>query len=188
MELSEAIEKCRVDDVFLCEGPRPPQKGSLALIGHHLIFSPSCPIKSTNAKKKEDQELWVFYFHIFLIFIFGIFSASSSRHRSSPGRCFYAESEHETIGLSSFEMQKFYDLLFWDQQRRGLQRGRQIHRKIVEFKWVPCLLAINNRGFFRWNRTWLSVLLSLSVQNTRQWLGGVQHGSAFLQTYAPIDE
>ncbi|KAL3119689.1 hypothetical protein niasHT_009635 [Heterodera trifolii] len=41
MELSEAIERCRVDDVFLCEGPRPPQKGSLALIGHHLIFSPA---------------------------------------------------------------------------------------------------------------------------------------------------
>ncbi|KAI3418379.1 hypothetical protein GPALN_009700 [Globodera pallida] len=41
MELSEAIERCRVDDVFLCEGPRPPQKGSLGLIGHHLIFSPA---------------------------------------------------------------------------------------------------------------------------------------------------
>lgn len=58
MELSEAIEKCRVDDVFLCEGPRQPQKGSLALIGHHLIFSPSCPDK----KDYREQELWVKFF------------------------------------------------------------------------------------------------------------------------------
>lgn len=58
MELSEAIEKCRVDDVFLCEGPRQPQKGSLALIGHHLIFSPKSTT-SINKNKHKEQELWV---------------------------------------------------------------------------------------------------------------------------------
>lgn len=64
MELSEAIEKCRVDDVFLCEGPRQPQKGSLALIGHHLIFSPKCPF---DKKKHSEQELWVRLFNASMI-------------------------------------------------------------------------------------------------------------------------
>lgn len=56
MELSEAIEKCRVDNVFLCEGPRQPQKGSLALIGHHLIFQPDL---GNSKKASHEQELWV---------------------------------------------------------------------------------------------------------------------------------
>lgn len=56
MELSEAIEKPRVDNVFLCEGPRQPQKGSLALIGHHLIFQPDL---GNSKKNNHDQELWV---------------------------------------------------------------------------------------------------------------------------------
>ncbi|KAI1725711.1 myotubularin-like phosphatase domain-containing protein [Ditylenchus destructor] len=58
MELSEVIEKSRVDDVFLCEGPREPQVGSLALIGHHLIFS---PITSSPQSKSNNQELWLLH-------------------------------------------------------------------------------------------------------------------------------
>ncbi|KAE9417573.1 hypothetical protein Angca_002687 [Angiostrongylus cantonensis] len=40
MELSDAIEVSRVNNVFMRKGPRPLQVGSLVLIGHHLIFSP----------------------------------------------------------------------------------------------------------------------------------------------------
>uniref|UniRef100_A0A914C300 Myotubularin phosphatase domain-containing protein n=1 Tax=Acrobeloides nanus TaxID=290746 RepID=A0A914C300_9BILA len=58
MELSEAIEKCRVDNVFLCEGPRQPQKGSLALIGHHLIFQPDL---GNSKKASHEQELWLLH-------------------------------------------------------------------------------------------------------------------------------
>lgn len=80
MELSEVIEKCRVDDVFLCEGPRPPQKGTLALIGHHLIFSstpkaeptstqtPTTTSSSNSISSKasrknhiDNQELWLLH-------------------------------------------------------------------------------------------------------------------------------
>ncbi|KAH7701803.1 MTM-9 protein, partial [Aphelenchoides avenae] len=60
MELSEAIEKCRVDNVFLCQGPRQPQNGSLALIGHHLIFSPSSST-STTKEERQNQELWLLH-------------------------------------------------------------------------------------------------------------------------------
>jgi myotubularin-related protein 9 len=59
MELSEAIEKCRVNDVFLCQGPRPPQSGSLALIGHHLIFSPNAV--ATSKEERHNQELWLLH-------------------------------------------------------------------------------------------------------------------------------
>lgn len=63
MEFSEIIERCRVDNVFLCEGPRQPQEGSLALTGHHLIFSPNVSTSSLTSLIKDsylhDQELWV---------------------------------------------------------------------------------------------------------------------------------
>uniref|UniRef100_A0A914MBR3 Myotubularin phosphatase domain-containing protein n=1 Tax=Meloidogyne incognita TaxID=6306 RepID=A0A914MBR3_MELIC len=76
MELSELIEKSRIDGVFLCEGPRPPQKGSLALTGHHLIFSPEktdwnsqiigengvCPEKcDAGSQLIENQEFWLLH-------------------------------------------------------------------------------------------------------------------------------
>lgn len=63
MEFFEIIERCRVNNVFLCEGPRQPQKGSLALTGHHLIFSPSVSTSSPTSHVSDsyvhDQELWV---------------------------------------------------------------------------------------------------------------------------------
>lgn len=69
MELSEAIEKPRVNNVFLRKGPRLPQPGALALIGHHLIFSPS-----DAKKKKTSEELWVISsFSICAEFDFSVF-------------------------------------------------------------------------------------------------------------------
>lgn len=59
MELSEAIERPRVDNVFLRKGPRQPQQGSLALIGHHMIFSPSSSSANSPNGKEHSNELWV---------------------------------------------------------------------------------------------------------------------------------
>ncbi|VDM53870.1 unnamed protein product [Angiostrongylus costaricensis] len=53
MELSDAIEVSRVNNVFMRKGPRPLQVGSLVLIGHHLIFSP-VPSRDGNS-----DEFWV---------------------------------------------------------------------------------------------------------------------------------
>uniref|UniRef100_A0A1I8BBQ0 Myotubularin phosphatase domain-containing protein n=1 Tax=Meloidogyne hapla TaxID=6305 RepID=A0A1I8BBQ0_MELHA len=79
MELSELIEKSRIDGVFLCEGPRPPQKGSLALTGHHLIFSPEktnwnsqiidedgvCSGKcDADSQQIDNQEFWIYKYWI----------------------------------------------------------------------------------------------------------------------------
>ncbi|VDK42562.1 unnamed protein product [Anisakis simplex] len=62
MELSDAIERPRVDNVFLRKGPRQPQPGSLALIGHHMIFSPtdSSPT-SPKGMTRSDNELWLLH-------------------------------------------------------------------------------------------------------------------------------
>ncbi|KAL6724353.1 hypothetical protein Aduo_019249 [Ancylostoma duodenale] len=57
MELSEAIEIPRVNNVFMRKGPRPAQVGSLVLIGHHLIFSP-------NVQTPQDgggEEFWLLH-------------------------------------------------------------------------------------------------------------------------------
>ncbi|VDN34056.1 unnamed protein product [Gongylonema pulchrum] len=59
MELSEAIERSRVDNVFLRKGPRRPQPGALALIGHHLIFSPSSSSPNSEKGSEHQDELWV---------------------------------------------------------------------------------------------------------------------------------
>ena len=60
MELSEAIERSRVDNVYLRRGPRTPQFGSLALTGHHLIFSPqSTAVSTASSSCSHDEELWV---------------------------------------------------------------------------------------------------------------------------------
>lgn len=80
MELSEAIEVPRVNEVFMRKGPRPSQVGSLVLIGehsclsiyelpadlrqvnvssiagHHLIFSPNA---QTPLQDRSSDELWV---------------------------------------------------------------------------------------------------------------------------------
>lgn len=64
MELAELIEKSRVDNVYLRKGPRPQQAGSLALIGHHLIFSTS---PKPGEKPSHDDELWVSFAFIGLI-------------------------------------------------------------------------------------------------------------------------
>ncbi|VDO32061.1 unnamed protein product, partial [Onchocerca flexuosa] len=58
MELSEVIERPRVDNVFLRKGPRQPQSGSLALIGHHMIFSPSSGPTNSPNEKEHSNELW----------------------------------------------------------------------------------------------------------------------------------
>lgn len=55
MELTEAIEKTRVDRVELLKGPRQRQFGSLVLTGHHLIFAPDNPEEKSN-------EFWVSIF------------------------------------------------------------------------------------------------------------------------------
>ena len=52
MELTEAIEKTRLDRVELLRGPRSRQLGSLVLTGHHLIFAPDDPNSKAN-------EFWV---------------------------------------------------------------------------------------------------------------------------------
>jgi hypothetical protein len=52
MELTEAIEKTRVDKVELLRGPRPRGFGSLVLTGHHLIFAP-------NDNSEKANEFWV---------------------------------------------------------------------------------------------------------------------------------
>ncbi|EFO20414.2 hypothetical protein LOAG_08075 [Loa loa] len=61
MELSEAIERPRVDNVFLRKGPRQPQPGSLALIGHHMIFSPSSSSANSPNGKEHSNELWLLH-------------------------------------------------------------------------------------------------------------------------------
>ncbi|TMS36543.1 hypothetical protein L596_003684 [Steinernema carpocapsae] len=63
MELSEVIEKCRVDNVYLMKGPRPPQRGSLALIGHHMIFSSPSNGNGTNSSGagSGSDELWLLH-------------------------------------------------------------------------------------------------------------------------------
>nr|CDQ00508.1 BMA-MTM-9, isoform e [Brugia malayi] len=61
MELSEAIERSRVDNVFLRKGPRQPQPGSLALIGHHMIFSPSSSSTNSPSGKEHSSELWLLH-------------------------------------------------------------------------------------------------------------------------------
>jgi hypothetical protein len=52
MELTEAIEKTRVNQVELIKGPRQRQLGSLVLTGHHLIFAPNDNVDKSN-------EFWV---------------------------------------------------------------------------------------------------------------------------------
>uniref|UniRef100_A0A0M3HP20 Myotubularin phosphatase domain-containing protein n=1 Tax=Ascaris lumbricoides TaxID=6252 RepID=A0A0M3HP20_ASCLU len=61
MELSDAIERPRVDNVFLRKGPRQPQPGSLALIGHHMIFSPSETSPKSPKSSRSDNELWLLH-------------------------------------------------------------------------------------------------------------------------------
>uniref|UniRef100_A0A0N4Z9I5 Myotubularin phosphatase domain-containing protein n=1 Tax=Parastrongyloides trichosuri TaxID=131310 RepID=A0A0N4Z9I5_PARTI len=62
MELVEIIEKPRVTNVFLKEGPRKPQKGSIALIGHHFIFIPNASRKNEKTKVAPcDDELWLLH-------------------------------------------------------------------------------------------------------------------------------
>ncbi|CAG9537354.1 unnamed protein product [Cercopithifilaria johnstoni] len=61
MELSEAIERPRVDNVFLRKGPRQPQLGSLALIGHHMIFSSSSSSSNSPNGKEHSNELWLLH-------------------------------------------------------------------------------------------------------------------------------
>ncbi|KAK0396939.1 hypothetical protein QR680_001918 [Steinernema hermaphroditum] len=56
MEFSEVIEKHMVDNVFLVKGPRQPQKGTLVLVGHHMIFSSS----AGNGGSTSD-ELWLLH-------------------------------------------------------------------------------------------------------------------------------
>jgi hypothetical protein len=55
MELTEAIEKTRVDRVELLKGPRQRQLGCLVLTGHHLIFAP-------DDKDEKSSEFWVSIF------------------------------------------------------------------------------------------------------------------------------
>lgn len=74
MELTEAIEKTRVDKVQLIRGPRPRQFGSLVLTGHHLIFAPD--VEGNGVKSEEKSEFWVREICIFswiLGNIFGFF-------------------------------------------------------------------------------------------------------------------
>uniref|UniRef100_A0A7I5EF34 Myotubularin phosphatase domain-containing protein n=1 Tax=Haemonchus contortus TaxID=6289 RepID=A0A7I5EF34_HAECO len=58
MELSDAIEVSRVNNVFMRTGPRASQVGSLVLLGHHLIFSPNNQSPSLN---KSEEELWLLH-------------------------------------------------------------------------------------------------------------------------------
>lgn len=59
MELTEAIEKTRVDRVQLVRGPRPRQFGSLVLTGHHLIFAPEPD--SSPGRAGERSEFWLLH-------------------------------------------------------------------------------------------------------------------------------
>lgn len=51
MDLYQFIRKNRIDNVRLVKGPRADRKGSIAITGHHFIFS-------AESSSKED-ELWV---------------------------------------------------------------------------------------------------------------------------------
>uniref|UniRef100_A0A0K0F2Q0 Myotubularin-related protein MTM-9 (projected from Caenorhabditis elegans ortholog mtm-9) n=1 Tax=Strongyloides venezuelensis TaxID=75913 RepID=A0A0K0F2Q0_STRVS len=62
MELVEIIEKPRINNVYLKKGPRRPQIGSIALVGHHFIFIPkSCYKKEKKDVLPEDDELWLLH-------------------------------------------------------------------------------------------------------------------------------
>lgn len=66
MELSEAIEVPRVNEVFMRKGPRPSQVGSLVLIGHHLIFSPNA---QTPLQDRSSDELWLLHRAVDRVFV-----------------------------------------------------------------------------------------------------------------------
>ncbi|KAI6195454.1 BMA-MTM-9, isoform c [Aphelenchoides besseyi] len=55
MDLIDAIEKTRVNQVELFQGPRPRQFGSLVLTGHHLIFSPD------ESEGEKTTEFWLLH-------------------------------------------------------------------------------------------------------------------------------
>ncbi|CAJ0577286.1 unnamed protein product, partial [Mesorhabditis spiculigera] len=55
MELIDAIEIPRVSGVFLRQGPRPPQMGSLVLMGHHLIFAPQVETPQGAGETNKDE-------------------------------------------------------------------------------------------------------------------------------------
>ncbi|CAJ0922861.1 unnamed protein product, partial [Mesorhabditis belari] len=56
MELVDAIEIPRVGNVFLRQGPRREQRGSLILMGHHMIFAPQADSSNdpNNTANKEE--------------------------------------------------------------------------------------------------------------------------------------
>ncbi|VDL69652.1 unnamed protein product [Nippostrongylus brasiliensis] len=66
MELSDAIEIPRVNNVFMRKGPRQSQVGSLVLIGHHLIFSPNA---QTSSVGRNTEELWLLHRAIDRVFV-----------------------------------------------------------------------------------------------------------------------
>lgn len=61
MEFAEIIEKPRVDGVVLLRPLTIPVEGSLAITGHHLIFSPTSRGRSSNAGETDD--VWVSFFN-----------------------------------------------------------------------------------------------------------------------------
>lgn len=56
MEFAEIIEKPRVDGVVLLRPLTAPVEGSLAITGHHLIFSPS---SRDRAASNSGDDVWV---------------------------------------------------------------------------------------------------------------------------------
>uniref|UniRef100_A0A0N5AGS3 Myotubularin phosphatase domain-containing protein n=1 Tax=Syphacia muris TaxID=451379 RepID=A0A0N5AGS3_9BILA len=133
MELSEAIERSRVDNVFLRKGPRQPQSGSLALIGHHLIFSPS------NAKKKKTcEELWLLHRAVDLVSV-------EPKNRENPLKGGFLTLKCKNFMVCEFEMDDFEDCIA---VARSIQRLSNLDNLQHEYPfYYQCPFTILDDGW-----------------------------------------
>lgn len=133
MELSEAIERPRVDNVFLRRGPRPPQPGSLALIGHHLIFSPSSPKRG-----KTSEELWLLHRTVDHV-------AAEPRNRENPMRGGILTLKCKNFMVCEFELDDFEDCMA---VARSLQRLSNLNDVQHEYPfYYRCPFTILDDGW-----------------------------------------
>uniref|UniRef100_A0A914WJT4 Myotubularin phosphatase domain-containing protein n=1 Tax=Plectus sambesii TaxID=2011161 RepID=A0A914WJT4_9BILA len=103
MELAEAIERSRVNDVFLRKGPRTPQPGSLALTGHHLIFSPA--VDAATAARSPNahvDELWLLHSAVDRV-------ASEAISRDNPSKGGLLTLKCKNFMMCVFEISKLDD-------------------------------------------------------------------------------
>ncbi|VDO23779.1 unnamed protein product [Brugia timori] len=110
MELSEAIERSRVDNVFLRKGPRQPQPGSLALIGHHMIFSPSSSSTNSPSGKEHSSELWLLHRAVDRVIVEPIVKDSFNRKGIQHDYPFYYRCPFTVLdnGWTAFDAEQEY--------------------------------------------------------------------------------